>query len=161
MLIRQERDLGDRFYGIGGPSDLYAQHGINNGENPGNPHKAQVLGNPRRWDGFVFRGNGMSQTTGGEAHRKLTAQTGIDFFNNPELLTSAQNALTPVLWEWTKSHCNQFADQDVLLTVSRAINMGNPDATGTPVNMRDRKDWLDKAKVALGLPVPSAGVPVA
>jgi putative chitinase len=65
-----------------------------------------------------------------------------------------------VLWEWTKSHCNQFADQDVLLTVSRAINMGNPDATGTPVNMRDRKDWLDKAKVALGLPVPSAGVPV-
>lgn len=28
MLVRQERDLGDRFYGPGGPSPLYAQNHI-------------------------------------------------------------------------------------------------------------------------------------
>lgn len=151
MLVRQERDLGDRFYGPGGPSDLYAQHGINGGRNPGNPRKAQVLGNARQWDGFVFRGNGMLQTTGGEHHRKLTQQTGVDFFNHPELLTSADNALKPVLWEWTHSNCNRFADADDILTVSRAINFGNPNSTGTPVGMNDRREWLARAKEALDI----------
>jgi hypothetical protein len=27
--------------------------------------------------------------------------------------------------------------------------MGNPNATGTPVNTTDRRDWLDKAKAVL------------
>jgi len=85
MLVRQEKDLGERFYGPGGPSPLYAQHGINNGRNPGNPRKAQKLGNARQWDGFVFRGKGMLQTTGGEAHQKLSNKTHVDFFNHPEL----------------------------------------------------------------------------
>lgn len=151
MLVRQEKDLGERFYGPGGPSALYAQNGINNGRNPGNPKKAQILGNARQGDGFVFRGNGMLQTTGGDEHKKLSETTHIDFFNHPELLTSAQNALTPVLFEWTNSHCNGFADADEILTVSRAINMGNPHAPGTPVNMDDRRAWLRLAKNALGI----------
>lgn len=151
MLVRQERDLGDRFYGPGGPSPLYAQNHINGGINPGNPRKARGLGNLRQWDGFVFRGNGMLQTTGGEAHKKLAALTQVDFFNQPELLTSAANALIPVLWEWTNTNCNKFADQDDILTVSRVVNMGNPNATGTPVGMPDRKAWLAKAKATLGI----------
>jgi putative chitinase len=151
MLIRQEHDLGERFYGPGGPSALYAQHGMNGGRNPGNPAKARKLGNLRQGDGFLFRGNGMLQTTGGEDHKKLADLTGVDFFNHPELLTSADNALTPVLFEWTSSKCNNFADADDILTVSRAINMGNPNAPGTPVNMDDRRKWLHKAKIALGI----------
>jgi putative chitinase len=149
MLVMQERDIGDRFYGIGGPSPLYAQHGINNGKNPGNPKKAEILGNTRQWDGFAFRGNGMLQTTGGDAHQRLSLKVGVDFHGHPEFLTSSEHALTPVLWEWTNSKCNTFADRDDLLTVSRAINMGNPNATGTPVNMTDRREWLDKARAVL------------
>ncbi len=149
MLVMQERDIGDRFYGVGGPSSLYAQHGINNGKNPGNPKKAEILGNKRQWDGFEFRGNGMLQTTGGDAHQRLSLKVKVDFHGHPEFLTSSEHALTPVLWEWTNSKCNTFADRNDLLTVSRAINMGNPNATRMPVNMEDRQKWLDKANDAL------------
>jgi putative chitinase len=149
MLLRQEHDLAERFYGPGGPSPLYAAHHINNGINPGNVNKARALGNLRQGDGFVFRGNGMLQTTGGDAHKKAGENCGADFFNHPELLTSAEFALQPVLFEWTSARCNGFADADDLLTVSRAINIGDPHSTATPVGMDDRKHWLGLAKRAL------------
>ena len=57
------------------------------------------------------------------------------------------------VWEWTNTNCNRFADADDILTVARAINMGNPNATGTPVGMPDRKDWLAKTKRVLGIGV--------
>src|SRR5437868_5339633 len=34
MLLHQERDLGERFYGVGGPSDLYKKNAMNKGINP-------------------------------------------------------------------------------------------------------------------------------
>lgn len=151
MLLRQEQDLGERFYGPGGPSQLYAKNGINNGKNPGNPGKAKDLGNTRPGDGFVFRGNGMLQTTGGEAHMEAGKNCGADFFNHPELLTSPEFALQPVLFEWTGSNCNSFADADDLLTISRAINIGDPHSHSTPLGMADRKHWLGLAKQALHL----------
>lgn len=151
ILLRQDNDIADRFYGIGGPSALYAANNLNGGNNPGNPRKAQSLGNNRPGDGFVFRGNGMLQTTGGDAHRALVTTTGVDFFNHPELLTSAEHALTPVLFEWTNSSCNNFADQDDILSISRAINLGNANSTATPNGMANREDWLRRAKVVLGI----------
>src|SRR4051812_32435288 len=33
MLLRQEKDLGERFYGISFPSDLYGRKGMNGGIN--------------------------------------------------------------------------------------------------------------------------------
>jgi putative chitinase len=151
MLLGQDREVGERFYGLGGPSDLYRAHAINNGNNPGNPNKAHGLGNNRPGDGFVFRGNGLLQTTGGDAHRKAGEEVGVDFFNHPELVTSAEHALKPVLFEWTRSHCNDFADHDDVLKVSRAINIGDPNSTATPLGMDDRRTWLGKAKHALGI----------
>ena len=151
MLLGQEKDVAERFYGVGGPSALYAAHQINHGINPGNPNKAQGLGNDRPGDGFLFRGNGMLQTTGGTAHREIAKQTGVDFFNHPELVTSAQHALTPVLFEWSGSHCNGFADNDDVLRISKAINFGDPNKSGTPLGMDDRKKFLGQAKHALGI----------
>src|SRR5262249_21210655 len=138
MLLRQEQDLGERFYGPGGPSPLYAKRGINKGINPGNRRKAKGLGNDRPGDGFVFRGNGMLKTRGGRAHREACKKFGVDFLNHPELVTSAEHALKPVLFEWKNSRCNDFADKDNLLKVSRAINLGNPNSTATPLGMVDR-----------------------
>ena len=151
MLLAQDRDVADRFYGVGGPSAVYAANHMNNGVNPGNPIKAHGLGNDRPGDGFLFRGNGMLQTTGGAAHREIAQKTGVDFFNHPELVTSAEHALKPVLFEWTASHCNGFADNDDVLKVSKAINFGDPNKPGTPLGMEDRKKFLSQAKHALGI----------
>ena len=147
----RKRTWASDFYGVGGASDLYKKNGMNNGINPGNPTKAKGLGNLRPGDGFLFRGNGLLQTTGGGAHKKAGDKVGVDFFNHPELVTSAEHALKPVLFEWTSSRCNAFADEDDLLKISRAINMGNPDTTRTPNGMKERGEWLAKAKEALEL----------
>lgn len=151
MLLRQEKDLGERFYGLSLPSDLYARKGINGGINPGNTRKARGLGNDRVGDGFLFRGNGLLQTTGGKAHKEAGDQVHVDFFNHPELVTSAEHALKPMLFEWTGSRCNGFADDNNLLKISRAINLGNPNSRGTPNGMEDRELYLRKAKRALGI----------
>ena len=42
MLLRQEKDLGERFYGVKLPSDLYERKGMNGGINP-NMRKASGL----------------------------------------------------------------------------------------------------------------------
>jgi putative chitinase len=146
MLLRQERDLGERFYGVGGPSELYKTNSVNKGINPGNKKKAKGLGNDRPGDGFLFRGNGMLQTTGGAAHKEAGDQVGVDFFNHPELVTSPKHALKPVLFEWTNSGCNALADKDNLLAISRAINLGSPKSKGTPNGMKERTNWLQRAK---------------
>jgi putative chitinase len=151
MLLGQEEELGERFYGVGFASKLYKKHGINGGDNPGNKKKAKGLGNDRPGDGFLFRGNGLLQTTGGSAHRAAGKKVGVDFFGKPELVTSAEHALKPVLFEWTNSGCNAFADADNVLKISRAINMGNPNSKGTPNGMDDRKLWLNRARKVLGV----------
>jgi putative chitinase len=151
MLLRQERDLGERFYGISLPSDLYRRNGMNGGINPGNMRKAKRLGNLRPGDGFLFRGNGLLQTTGGGAHKEAGDQVGVDFFDHPELVTAAEHALKPMLFEWTASRCNSFADGDNLLKISRAINLGSPNSRSTPNGMEDRKKYLRLAKRALGI----------
>jgi putative chitinase len=124
---------------------------MNGGINPGNTRKAKGLGNDRPGDGFLFRGNGLLQTTGGKAHKEAGDQVGVDFFNHPELVTAAEHALKPVLFEWTSSNCNRFADADDVLKVSRAINFGNPNSRGTPNGMVDRKKFLKLAKQALSI----------
>jgi putative chitinase len=151
MLLRQELDLGERFYGISLPSDLYRRNGMNGGINPGNMRKARKLGNLRPGDGFLFRGNGLLQTTGGGAHKEVGDQVGVDFFNHPELVTAAEHALKPMLSEWTASRCNSFADRDDLLKISRAINLGSPNSRSTPNGMDDRKKYLRLAKRALDI----------
>ena len=151
MLLRQEKDLGERFYGVSLPSDLYKKNGMNGGINPGNTRKAKSLGNDRPGDGFLFRGNGLLQTTGGKAHKDAGDQVHVDFFNHPELVTAAAHALKPMLFEWTDSKCNGFADADDLLKISRAINLGNPNSRSMPNGMDDRKKFLKLAKKALGI----------
>jgi putative chitinase len=151
ILLRQEKDLGERFYGISLPSELYRKKGLNGGINPGNARKAKGLGNDRPGDGFLFRGNGLLQTTGGGAHKEAGEKVNVDFFNHPELVTSAEHALKPLLFEWTESKCNSFADADNLLKISRTINLGNPNSRSTPNGMEDRAKFLKRAKKALGI----------
>jgi putative chitinase len=151
MLLRQEKDLGERFYGIAFESALYRRNDMNGGTNPGNTRKARSLGNDRAGDGFLFRGNGLLQTTGGKAHKEAGDKVGVDFFNHPELVTAADHALKPVLFEWTQSNCNRFADADDVLKVSKVINLGSALSRSTPNGMDERKAFLRKAKRALDI----------
>jgi putative chitinase len=63
----------------------------------GNPRKARELGNKNRGDGFLYRGNGVLQTTGRGAHRRMGAACGVDFEGNPELVTAPEHALKPAM----------------------------------------------------------------
>jgi putative chitinase len=116
----------------------------------GNPKKARELGNTRPGDGWRFRGGGMMQTTGGYNYKAMGERCGVDFYNHPELIVSAEHALKPALAEWTSGGLNAFADEDDLLSISRKINLGNVNSKRTPNGWADRQFWYRKASSVIG-----------
>ncbi len=112
----------------------------------GNPRKAKELGNTGPGDGFRYRGGGLLQTTGRGSYCDIGKTCGVDFENRPELLLSAENALKPALAEWTSGNLNAFADNNDFLAISKAINLGNPRAKGTPNGLSSRAEWLARIK---------------
>jgi putative chitinase len=119
-LIGHPEALAERVYGLG------------------NPHKARELGNAKPGDGFRYRGNGVLQTTGRAAHRRMGAACGVDFEGNPELVTAPEHALKPALQEWTENNLNSFADKNDIRTITRKINGGFN-------GLSEREAWFNKA----------------
>ena len=105
-LAHNEQALAERVYGLG------------------NPSKAAELGNTQPGDGFRYRGNGVLQTTGRGAHRRMGQACGIDFEGNPDLVTAPEHALKPALQEWSDGNLNRFADQNDIRTITLRINGG-------------------------------------
>ena len=105
-LAHNEQALAERVYGLG------------------NPSKAADLGNTKSGDGFLYRGNGVLQTTGRGNHRRTGEAVGVDFEGHPELVTVPEHALKPALHEWTDNSLNRFADQDDIRTITLRINGG-------------------------------------
>lgn len=105
----------------------------------GNPKKAAELGNTKPGDGWDFRGNGMMQTTGRGAHRRLGEKLGLGdlFERNPGAVTDAEHALLPALAEWDESGLNAFADRNDIRTITRRINGGFN-------GYADRVAWFNK-----------------
>jgi uncharacterized protein (TIGR02594 family) len=66
---------------------------------------------------------------------------GVNFEQAPELIVSAEHALKPALCEWTAGKLNAFADCDDILSISRAINLGNPRSKAKPNGLSDRVAW--------------------
>jgi uncharacterized protein (TIGR02594 family) len=112
----------------------------------GNPKKARELGNTSAGDGFRYRGGGLLQTTGRGSYCEIGKTCRVDFETQPELLLSAEHALKPALAEWTSGNLNAFADNDDFLAISKAINLGNPRAGGTPNGLSSRAEWLARIK---------------
>ena len=104
----------------------------------GNPHKARELANTESGDGFRYRGGGLLQTTGRANYRRMGQKCGVDFEGQPDLVLAAEHALKPALCEWTEARLNAFADCDDILSISRAINLGNPRVPRRPNGMEDR-----------------------
>jgi len=105
-LSHNEQALAERVYGLG------------------NPKKANELGNTQAGDGFRYRGNGVLQTTGRGAHRRMSQAFGLDFEGNPDLVTTPEHALKPALREWSDNNLNKFADQNDIRTITKRINGG-------------------------------------
>lgn len=105
-LDGREEALAERVYGLG------------------NPKKAMELGNTQPGDGFRYRGNGVLQTTGRDAHRRMGLACKLDFEEDPELVTAAQRALKPALQEWSDGQLNGLADANDIDRTTRRINGG-------------------------------------
>ncbi|MEW6121661.1 MAG: peptidoglycan-binding protein [Pseudomonadota bacterium] len=105
----------------------------------GNSRKAKELGNTVPGDGYAFRGNGVMQTTGRGAHRRLSVACGVGdlFERDPSALTTAKYALLPALAEWAEIGGNDLADTNDLRTITRRINGGYN-------GLADREAWFDK-----------------
>ena len=112
----------------------------------GNPVKAQALGNKQPGDGYLYRGGGLMQTTGRDNYRRMGEKCGVAFEDNPELILSPKHALKPALAEWSQGDLNLLADQDDILSISRAINLGNAKSNRTPNGLEDRVAWLAKLR---------------
>lgn len=139
MLAHKPELIAERVYGLG------------------NPSKAAELGNTHRGDGFLYRGGGLMQTTGRANYKRMGQLCGVDFENHPDLVVSAEHALKPALGEWSQGKLNRFADQDDVLSISKAINFGNPRASGTPNGLAERRRLLVKVKPLIGNAVTLTG----
>lgn len=92
----------------------------------GNPRKARELGNTEPGDGWRYRGNGLMQTTGRGAHRRLgeSCDLGDLFETRAAAVTEPRYALLPALAEWQLGRCNAMADRNDIRAITRKINGG-------------------------------------
>jgi putative chitinase len=101
-LAHRPEEIAERVYGLG------------------NLRKALELGNTTPGDGWVYRGNGLIQTTGRAAHRAV----GPEFEETPQRMTAEAHALKPAVMEWDGKELNRLADKNDIRAITRAINGG-------------------------------------
>lgn len=104
----------------------------------GNPRKAKELGNREKGDGFKYRGLGIVQITGREAHERYAAKIGCSV----EDLAKPINSVYAALLEWKEKNCNVAADNDDVFLVTKRINGGRN-------GLAERRAYLAKAKKLL------------
>ena len=100
------------------------------------------LGNTVPGDGLRFRGRGLLQTTGRANYKATGKALGADLIANPERLAEPELASRSAGWFWKTHGCNQFADKEQFVLLTRRINGG--------VNgLEDRQRLYEAAKEAL------------
>jgi putative chitinase len=114
--------------------------------------KSKALGNTIAGDGFRYRGGGLIQITGRYNFRTTGQRIGIDLEGDPDKITQPAVASLASAQFWADRNFNTYADAGSFLTLSRAINLGNPASTGTPNGMDDRELLWTSCKAALGVP---------
>jgi len=107
------------------------------------------LGNTQPGDGPRFKGRGMFQLTGRANYKSYGDKLGLDLIDHPELAAEPVNSLLIACEFWNRNNLNKFADVDDVLAISKIINTGQ-NGTTMPNGLQERKDYLAKAKAALG-----------
>lgn len=106
------------------------------------------MGNKVPGDGCAYRGGGFLQTTGRDAVVEYAGNLGLD--PTPALLDDLPMTLEFAVIEWAQSGCNEHADENDLLAVSKAINTGAATSGVRPVGMDGRKEWFARAWAVWG-----------
>lgn len=83
------------------------------------------LGNTQVGDGWRYIGRGAKQVTGRSNYTRLSKDTGVDYVNNPQWLLKEPDAMLSACWFWEKNNCNNWADKDDVVGLTRVINGGN------------------------------------
>jgi putative chitinase len=76
---------------------------------------------------------------------------GVDLEGEPDLISHPDTASLASAQFWADRNFNAYADAGAFLTLSRAINIGNPNSTATPNGMDDREELWTSCKAALGV----------
>jgi len=108
------------------------------------------LGNQGGDDGWSYRGGGLLQLTGRSAFRECGYAINIDLESYPEHIEDPAIALRAALWFWGKHDLNRFADHNYGVTISNAINRGNPYSKHLPIGHDDRVRWFRHAWQVFG-----------
>ena len=95
-------------------------------------------------DGYDYRGGGFLQTTGREAVETYCVMCGIEL--RPDILDDYAATLQFACVEWKESGCNELADANDLMGISKAINTGSATSKIVPNGMKNREAWLEKAR---------------
>lgn len=82
------------------------------------------LGNTVPGDGLRFRGRGLLQITGRANYLATGKALGFDLIANPEKLAEPELASRSAAWWWRNHGCNEFADRQQFVLLTRRINGG-------------------------------------
>lgn len=82
------------------------------------------LGNIVPGDGIKFKGRGLIQITGRDNYKSISKDFGIDFVNNPQLLSSPEWAVRSAFWFWKVNNLNTLADISDFKGITRKVNGG-------------------------------------
>lgn len=100
------------------------------------------LGNIEAGDGEKYKGRGLIQLTGRTNYSVASSITGIDFIENPELLSEPDNATRVSCWWWQSKGLNELADKGDFRRITKIVNGGYNGWT-------DRLNFYNRAKEVL------------
>lgn len=75
-------------------------------------------------DGYRFRGRGCVQLTGSDMYFHAGKALGVDFWVNPDLVSTPQYAALTAGWFWSTHNCNNLAESADWLGLTKKINGG-------------------------------------
>lgn len=95
-------------------------------------------------DGYDFRGGGYIQTTGKSNVERYCNMIGVPV--RSDILDDPIATLKFACAAWKEGGCNELADANDLMGISKAINTGSATSNIMPNGMEHRQHWFDKAR---------------
>lgn len=103
---------------------------------------AKMLGNTKKGDGAKYKGRGFIQLTGRANYTQFAIASGIDVVERPDQVEIAQLCVQVSMWYWDTHGCNEAADQDDLIKVTKKVNGGTN-------GLSSRQLYYERAKIAI------------